>query len=174
MRVAALHISGDKSIASFEDNLQDIHLAAVQAVEGFYNQGTNGSVDDFLKTEGFNKYIKSCIWNAKHKKGSRIKDRYPINNNSVSLSEHDDILNIPGPCNVGQDIDEIVMFFSAGLNEQEGRMLELLHKRPSLLKKNGTINMTAIADAMGIRHDEAGRIYRSMQRKMQIQREYAE
>ena len=43
------NISGDNAISSHEDNLQDIKLAAMEAVIGFEKQheGANGKFDDF-------------------------------------------------------------------------------------------------------------------------------
>ena len=42
-------ISGDTATANFDDNLQDIRLAAMEAVMGFekQNEGANGKFDEF-------------------------------------------------------------------------------------------------------------------------------
>ena len=48
-------ISGDNSIANFDDNLQDVRVAAMEAVMGFekQNEGVNGSFDEFWGSKGF-------------------------------------------------------------------------------------------------------------------------
>ena len=88
-------ISGDdKATSSFEDNLQDIRLAAMEAVMGFekQNKGANGSFDEFWGSKGFDQYIKTCMWTKKNNKGAKITKKAPILKGTVS-TDKEELLN---------------------------------------------------------------------------------
>ena len=88
-------ISGDAATANFDDNLQDIRLAAIEAVIGFEKQreGANGSFEDFWGTKGFDQYIKTCMWTKKNNKGAKITKKAPILRGTVS-TEKEEVLQI--------------------------------------------------------------------------------
>lgn len=64
-------ISGDAAIANFDDNLQDLRLATMDAVAGF-SRKEGKEFEDFWGTAGFNKYMKTCLWNLKTRKGAKL------------------------------------------------------------------------------------------------------
>ena len=91
-------ISGDTAIANFDDNLQDIRIAAMDAVVGFEKQngGANGKFDDFWGSKGFDQYIKTCMWTKKNNKGAKITKKAPILKGTVS-TDREEILQIDFP-----------------------------------------------------------------------------
>lgn len=78
-------IGGDQVAIDVTDKVQEVRIAALEAVSG-YAAKTGESFDDFVETDAFNKYIKTCLWNKRAKYGSRISQRFPVTN-VTQLSE---------------------------------------------------------------------------------------
>ena len=95
MWTIAHKISGDVATSSFEDNCQDLWLAAFEAVEGFTKQNnySNGPVETWINTRSFDKYIKTCLWNKKNHKGKQISNKYEIQRDTIP-THLEEILNI--------------------------------------------------------------------------------
>jgi len=143
-------ISGDPAIAAFEDNLQDIRLAAMEAVLGFEKQagGANGKFEDFWGTRGFDQYIKTCMWTKKNNKGAKITRKSPILKGLVSTSK-EEILNIED----GQpSIDEILFFdeLSLALTPKQKEIIELVISDPTIIKPSGKLNIKRISEELGM------------------------
>ena len=143
------NISGDRAIANYDDNLQDLRLAAMEAVAGFARKEDQG-FEDFWGTEGFNKYIKTCLWNLKNKKGANITKRYPITKNTVDVNEYSDILiddrQDTSSIDVGISLDQISFKFT----EKHRLIVDAVCKDPTLLKPNGKVNIKRLGEELGI------------------------
>jgi|TARA_R100000995_G_scaffold10364_1_gene4298 hypothetical protein len=143
------NISGDIAIASFDDNLQDLRIATMEAVSGFAKK-EGKTFDDFWGTTGFNKYMKTCLWNLKNKKGARISKRYNINKNTVDITEYNEILMAEN-----QDSSSVSTFtnFFQGtqdkLSEEQKNLISTVEKNPKLVKGSGTINVRQLSQELG-------------------------
>ena len=143
-------ISGDEATATFDDNLQDIRIAALEAVNGFIkqNDGANGSFDDFWGSKGFDQYIKTCMWTKKNNKGSKITKKAPILKGTVS-TEMEEVLNIE---DAGIDPDASLWLEEVSylLTPTQKEIVTLVTQDPTLIKPSGRINVKQVADTLGL------------------------
>ena len=89
-------ISGDAAISSHQDNTQDIWIAAMEAIKG-YEKKENLKFEEFWGSKGFDKYIKTCLWNVKNSKGARITKRMPLTKGTVSIVDNEEVLSLQDP-----------------------------------------------------------------------------
>ena len=141
-------ISGDAAIAAFDDNLQDLRIACMEAVSGFSRKESK-PFEEFWGTAGFNKYMKTCLWNLKNKKGARITKRYAINKNTVDVTEYADILvaeNHDTSSSVG---DETIWdTHGSKLGEEQKKVVSILMNNPKFIKPNGRVNIRRVSQEM--------------------------
>ena len=143
-------ISGDTATANFDDNLQDIRLAAMEAVMGFEKQtdGANGKFDEFWGSKGFDQYIKTCMWTKKNNKGAKITKKAPILKGTVS-TDKEEVLNIEestGDPEASLFLEEI----SYLLTPIQKEIIDLVVKDPTLVKPSGKINVKQISENLGL------------------------
>jgi len=139
-------ISGDRATATFDDNLQDIRLSAMEAVAGFekQNEGANGKFDEFWGSKGFDQYIKTCMWTKKNNKGAKITKKAPILRGTVS-TDKEEILEIEECCGDSEAalyLEEISYY----LTPSQLQVINLLVKDPTLVKPSGKINVKRVAE----------------------------
>jgi len=142
-------ISGDTAISSFDDNLQDIRMAAMDAVAGFekQNEGANGKFDEFWGSKGFDQYIKTCMWTKKNNKGAKITKKASILKGTVS-TESEEVLALECPsCGDPTDIFEEM---SVGLSATQESILNLVVRDSSLVKPSGKLNVQKISNQLGM------------------------
>lgn len=162
------NISGDIAIASFDDNLQDLRIATMEAVAGFAKK-ENKEFADFWDTTGFNKYMKTCLWNLKNKKGARITKRYAINKNTVDVTEYSEILIAEN-----QDSSSISTFESFfehsedKWSEEQKDLIRTIEKNPSLIKGSGTVNVRRLSTELGCCSAKTKKIIDSIKRKINL------
>ena len=155
----AQRISGDGATAESEDNVQDLWMAAMEAIHGYEKQdgGKNGSFEDFKNTKGFDRYIKTCLWNLKAKKGIRVTKKRPITSafsiDGKSDSVDDQLLfDVQDPKVYNINLDENVLEdIRVKLLPQEKLIVEHILEHPDCLKDNGTINISQIAKATNMK-----------------------
>jgi len=143
------NITGDNAIANYEDNLQDLRLAAMEAVAGFARK-EDQEFKDFWGTEGFNKYIKTCLWNLKNKKGANITKKYPITKNTVDINKFADILvddkQDTSGLDLGISLDQITYKFT----DTQKLIVDAVTTDPSLLKPNGKVNIKKLGEELDL------------------------
>ncbi|HHZ81210.1 MAG TPA: hypothetical protein EYN64_00570, partial [Flavobacteriales bacterium] len=100
-------ISGDNAISSHQDNTQDIWIAAMEAIKG-YEKKENMKFEEFWGSKGFDKYIKTCLWNVKNSKGARITKRLPLTRGTVSIIDNEEVLSLQDPHSLSMDSDIIL------------------------------------------------------------------
>ena len=141
-------ISGDAATANFDDNLQDIRMAAIEAVIGFekQNDGANGKFEDFWGSKGFDQYIKTVLWTKKNNKGAKITKKAPILKGTVS-TDKEEVLNMEADVvdlEAALFLEEITYSFDDDQREVIGELL----RDPKLVKPNGNINISKLADCV--------------------------
>jgi len=141
-------ISGDTSICSIEDNVQDLWIAAMEAVAGFQkqNNGINGTFDDFWGSRGFDKYIKTCLWSAKNSKGKKVTKKWNLTNGNVNVFDHEEVLHLEDE-NFNFNGLEIEDLHNV-LNEDQREVLSYLVNDPSLIFDSGSVNISALARSL--------------------------
>ena len=143
-------ISGDGATANFDDNLQDIRLAAMEAVMGFekQNDGANGSFDEFWGSKGFDQYIKTCMWTKKNNKGAKITKKAPILKGTVS-TDKEEILEIEefiGDPEASMFLEEM----SYVLTPLQQEIVTHVVQDPTLVKPSGKINVKRLAEMLDL------------------------
>jgi hypothetical protein len=143
-------ISGDNAISSFDDNLQDMRLAAMEAVMGFekQNDGANGKFDDFWGTKGFDQYIKTCLWTKKNNKGAKITKKWPITKGTVS-TDKEEVLNLEDP-SANPQTTLFLEEFSNMLDGQQKEVISHVVADPSLIKPSGKFNIARLSEKLGV------------------------
>jgi hypothetical protein len=161
-------ISGDdRATSSFDDNLQDIRLSAMEAVMGFekQNEGANGSFDEFWGSKGFDQYIKTCMWTKKNNKGAKITKKSSILKGTVS-TDKEEILEIEetqGDHSVAIFLEELSYY----LTPIQQEVINLVLKDPTLVKPSGKINVKRVAEGIGTTWFETDKIVRSLAAMME-------
>jgi|10_taG_2_1085330.scaffolds.fasta_scaffold25170_3 hypothetical protein len=141
-------ISGDVAIANFEDNLQDLRIACMDAVAGF-SRKEGQPFESFWGTTGFNKYMKTCLWNLKNKKGAKISKRYNINKNTVDICEYAEILVADNHDTSTTSEPSIFETHKDKLGEDQQRLVSLLVDNPQYIKPNGKVNIRRASQDLG-------------------------
>lgn len=89
MVVISSQISGDcGTLTSLEENLQDLYLTSIIAINSYRKKFPTETFEDLIQTTNFSKYIKSCLWNCKNKKGALITKKSNLYKNKISLDEY--------------------------------------------------------------------------------------
>ena len=172
------HISGDFAISK-EDTVQALWVAVYDAIDGFerQNNGSNGKVDDFIKSRAFGKYLKTVLWNYKNKIGASIKDKYAFQKDSFRIgSAHsgtDRDANVHTP-EIQDKSAEWVCSGELTFNDLKGSLSEIERKvvnaildNPCTMLSDGKINLKAISRECGLSTYKIGKAYSSLKGKLQ-------
>jgi len=151
------HISGDHALCSVEDLRADLNIIAIEAVETFRKKDTQSSFDEFFNSKGFDRYIKSCLWNYKANRGSKITKKKVLYSN-LSLSFK---LNPKGELETFSDLDlnfqdkssasyiemnvdhEELMY---NMSDYQKHLVSVIVENPDLIKPNGKINRLELSE----------------------------
>lgn len=140
----AYKITGDKAICSIEDNVSDLHIAALESINGF-NRRTGASFEVMMHMKLFDQYTKTCLWHKKANKGNKIKKRYPLTNNTVSASDNEDLLT-----KESNAFEGFVEDVRPQLSKIQQDVVDAIVKDPNLLLSNGKINISAVARSIDV------------------------
>ena len=161
------HISGDSAICSFDDNLQDLRVATINAVAGF-SKKEGKPFSEFWDSAGFNKYMKTCLWNLKNKKGSGISKRYNLNNNKVDITEFADTL-IAKDSNTSPDITSFLAQLGGIYTDREREVINVLAQDPTYIKPSGKVNIKKLSENIGETWFESKKIIASIRSKTSLE-----
>ena len=139
-------ISGDRAIANFDDNLQDIRLAAMEAVIGFekQNDGANGKFDEFWGSKGFDQYIKTCMWTKKNNKGAKITKKSSILKGTVS-TDIEEVLMMESP-DAAPDTSAMFEEIAIQLSDKQQQIVTAVINDHTLIKPSGKINIKRLSE----------------------------
>jgi len=158
----AHNISGDNAISSLEDNYQDLCIAAMDAIRGFEKK-EGRKFDEFWGEKGFDKYIKTCLWNLKNSKGAKITKRYPITRKTVSTYDNDEILEVPsGTGAMAIENSVFVREMKKLLTEEQSFVVTTLIQDPSMVKPNGKVNISKLSKKLDLSWGETSRLVESV------------
>ena len=156
-------ISGDRALASLEDNFADLQIVALEAVAGF-NKKTGRNFDEFWGEKLFDKYIKTCLWNFKNNKGTKIAQRYNINRDVVSTSQNEEVLNLESKNDSHFDFEFFLEDIATQFSQNQKEVVEALVRCPSCIKHNGTINISKVSKKTGLGWQETSNIIKSLEK----------
>jgi hypothetical protein len=142
------NISGDIAVSSHEDNVQDLWMAALDAVRGFAKK-EKLNFEDFWGTVAFDKYIKTCLWHLKNSKGARITKRYPLTKNTVDIVDNNEVLNLEDPLGFLGESNARMEEIPSLLTEEQNEILNVLVTDPTYIKPSGKVNVLALAKHLG-------------------------
>jgi len=143
----AYRIGGDSIANSFEDSVQNLYIAAMDACET-YKRKVGSPFRDFFGSDEFDKYIKSTLWNKKNNVGSRITKKRNITSH-LSLDE-----NLLGDESMYEGADVSSLSFDVSLEEEHKQIVELILGDYSLIKPNGDVNISKASRQLGIEKRE--------------------
>lgn len=154
----AHRISGDVATASFNDNVQDLYMAAMAAVDGFerQNNGANGTFDEFFGTVGFDKYIKQTLWHLKDNKGKRITKKKKILKETMSLQDEngEEVIQLEVDTNSSAEATTILEDLLSKVSGKSKLVIAELVKDPSIIWGDGKINYRALAQSLDMKEHE--------------------
>ena len=160
-------IKGDNQGHGFEDKYQEIIIAAWKGAEGFLRKKEIEFSVDLLKDEEFDKYLKSCAWNAKSRKGAFLSKRYQVYNtpslevlqgNDWSEMEYNDEFIDVSTGEPVSSVDIVNFFVGADFNKVEERVLEYFLSDGDAIKPNGKINMKKLGESQNLTKRQAEHI----------------
>ena len=142
-------ITGDPMVCDFETNEQDLRLAALDSIFGYYKKNKitqeDMAVVEVINCPLFKAYTKTVLWNSKNYKGNKAtkyKNFMPISLDTLDNKE--DLV-----CDYGisdsYDVKDSLDFLSKKFNDDENELLSYVVKNPNVIREDGTINFTRIA-----------------------------
>lgn len=137
-------ISGDTAISAHDDNTQDIWIAAMEAIQG-YSKKEDQSFDEFWGSVGFDKYIKTCMWNVKNSKGAKITKKFNITRDTVNIIDNEEVLQMADPKAMVSDLDIYLSDIANKITKEQAEAVKLLVRDPKLIKPSGKVNISALA-----------------------------
>lgn len=141
-------ISGDTAISSHDDNTQDIWIAAMEAIRG-YEKKENMTFEEFWGTKGFDKYIKTCLWNVKNSKGAKITKKFNITRNTVDIADNEEVLQKEDPSISCPDTEIFLEEIQPMLNDDQRTLVRAILEDPTYIKPSGKVNVNALARTVG-------------------------
>ena len=141
-------ISGDNAIAGHEDNTQDIWIAAMEAIRG-YEKKESQTFEQFWGSKGFDKYLKTCLWNVKNSKGAKITKKYPITKGTVDVVGNEEVLQMADPTVVSPETEIFIEEIKEMLTKDQALAVKCILDDPRYINKSGRDNVNALAKEMG-------------------------
>jgi DNA-directed RNA polymerase specialized sigma24 family protein len=158
-------ISGDNAISSHDDNTQDIWIAAMEAIRG-YEKKENLTFDEFWGTRGFDKYIKTCLWNVKNSKGAKITKKFNITRNTVDIVDNEEVLQKEDPSVSSPETDIFIEEIQPMLNADQQTLVRAILEDPTYIKPSGKVNINALAKTTGKTWNEVSILLKDLGRKI--------
>ncbi len=141
-------ISGDNAIASHEDNTQDIWIAAMEAIRG-YAKKENQTFEQFWGSVGFDKYLKTCLWNVKNSKGAKITKKFPITRGTVDVVGNEEVLQREEKSLIAPETEIYIKEINEILTEDQAKLVRCILDDPRYIKSSGKVSINALAKEVG-------------------------
>ena len=178
----AYKIGGDAIINGHEDSYQDLCIAMLDTVNAFDGK-TPDSFDEYKSSRGFDKYIKTCLWNRKNSNGIAIQKKAHIRN-TISLSTNEDIFFADDE-NCGDSrqqartyieskiseatsgVDEMFKSFGdVNMDTDTRSIVTLVESDGKMIKPNGMLNINRIAKSLGKKKHQVKYIVERLQTQL--------
>jgi len=159
-------ISGDNAIASHADNTQDIWMAAMEAIRG-YEKKENQTFDEFWGSRGFDKYLKTCLWNVKNSKGAKITKKYPLTKGTVDVVGNEEVLQREDRSFIAPETEVYLKEVNELLTKDQAKVVRCILDDPKYIKPSGKVNINALAKEMGKTWNEVGTLINQIGNKIE-------
>ena len=117
---------------------------------------------EFHTTTGFDRYFKTCLWNAKNNKGANITKKAAVVKNKVSLHGNPEVMAMENPDSFKSEnsmlLDDLIQLSG----ETESKIIRMVVNDHTLIKRNGKINISKVADALELPRHEAEKIVKEL------------
>ena len=159
------YISGDIAISSHEDNTQDIWIAAMEAIRG-YEKKENMTFDEFWGTKGFDKYLKTCLWNIKNSKGAKITKKFNITRNTVNIVDNEEVLRMEDLSSCPDEVESFISELSFKLTDEQNLVIRMILEDPNMIKPNGKVCIASLIKELGKSRYEVTNILETLGEKI--------
>jgi len=159
-------ISGDVGSASPEDNVQELWVSLMSAVETFGRLNGYDSYEEFKDDSSWNKYAKTALWNSKNSRGKRISKKYNITRDTVSTHGNEEVLQMADAAPDCLDTNMYIEELSGRLGYDEICTVRAILENPGYVKANGKLNRLAIGKDMGWTWAETDKVLNSLSEKL--------
>ena len=143
------NITGDNAVgSSFDDNMQELRIKSIEALHAFSRQTGEKNLDFLVKTRGFDKYLKTCMWNLKNSTGTKIvKNTKVLGEYRLSYNDHNLDVEDTSVC---LDFPVFNEDLKLNLSPTHCTALSFIIEDPSVLKSNGRLNVAKLARKMDL------------------------
>ena len=107
------------------------------------------SFDEFWGTKGFDKYIKTCLWNVKNSKGAKITKKFNITRNTVDIADNEEVLQKEDPSISCPEMEIFLEDIQPMLNDDQRIIVRAILEDPTYIKPSGKVNINALAKTVG-------------------------
>lgn len=159
-------ISGDNAISSHADNTQDIWMAAMEAIRG-YEKKESQTFDEFWGSKGFDKYLKTCLWNVKNSKGAKITKKYPITKGTVDVVGNEEVLQREDKSLIAPETEMYIKEINEILTKDQSKVVRCILDDPKYIKPSGKVNKNALAKELDKTWNEVNAIISQIGNKIE-------
>lgn len=162
----ANNISGDIATSGHDDNVQELFLTVLQTVETFARLNDYSDYDEFKDTPGWNKYIKTALWNNKNARGKKISKKYGITRDTVPTHGNEDVLQMTDSSPECFETQLYLEDLSTFLDFDEMTVVRTVLENACYIKPNGKINRLALSEDLRMTWSQVDRILNSLSEKL--------
>ena len=148
----AQRITGDPMCCDYEENVQDLYIAAINSINGYYKKNkittADMAVSEVIECPLFKQYTKTVLWNAKNYKGNKATKYKNFMPASIDMIDNKDDLVVDDTNKIVDSDDEVFNYFHKSLIRTRGSTIGT-GSHPNCVRENGTINYNALSRAAG-------------------------
>ena len=159
-------ISGDNAISSHADNTQDIWMAAMEAIRG-YEKKESQTFDEFWGSKGFDKYLKTCLWNVKNSKGAKLTKKYPITKGTGDVVGNEEVLQREDKSLIAPETEMYIKEINEILTKDQSQVVRCILDDPKYIKPSGKVNKNALAKELDKTWNEVNAIISQIGNKIE-------
>jgi cellobiose-specific phosphotransferase system component IIB len=110
-----------------------------------YEKKENQTFDEFWGSKGFDKYLKTCLWNVKNSKGAKITKKYPITKGTVDVVGNEEVLQREDKSLIAPETEMYIKEINEILTKDQSKVVRCILDDPKYIKPSGKVNKNALA-----------------------------
>jgi hypothetical protein len=148
----AQRITGDPMCCDYEENVQDLYIAAINSINGYYKKNkittADMAVSEVIKCPLFKQYTKTVLWNAKNQKGNKATKYKNFMPTSIDTLENaEDLVESNSPS--VNDPENALDYFHNKFTDEQKEVVAYIVKHPECIRNNGSINYNSVRHGTG-------------------------
>ena len=155
----AYRIGGDSITNDHDDSYQELSIAVLDTVAMFDKTQTT-SFDEYKSSVGFDKYLKTVLWNRKNNLGGKIVKRAPLRR-QVSIDEQ--ILKDK----VHEHIDSFTPFGNESLDTDIQELVQQVVLDARIIKPSGDFNISRLCRRLDKSKSQVNFIIQKLQKTLE-------